>query len=63
MGRLIYADELKEVKIMSMEISNGVTSQVMDLKTPTSGVTKKEEIKTGYKNVDDYSKYLQDKYS
>ncbi|WP_155885982.1 hypothetical protein [Lachnospira multipara] len=48
---------------MSMEISNGVTSQVMDLKTPTSGVTKKEEIKTGYKNVDDYSKYLQDKYS
>lgn len=48
---------------MLMEISGGVTSQIMDLKTSTPGVTKKEEIKTGYKNVDDYSKYLQDKYS
>ena len=48
---------------MSMEISSGVTSQVMELKTPTPGVTRKEEIKTGFKNVDDYSKYLQDKYS
>ena len=35
---------------MSMEINstnNGVTSQIMDLKTSTPGVTRKEEIKTG----------------
>lgn len=47
---------------MSMEINSGVTSQVMDLKTSTPGVTRKEEIKTGFKNVDNYSKYLQEKY-
>ena len=51
---------------MSMEINNissGVTSQIMDLKTSTPGVTRKEEIKTGFKNTNDYSKYLQEKYS
>ena len=51
---------------MSMEINsatNGVTSQIMDLKTSTPGVTRKEEIKTGVKNTNDYSKYLQEKYS
>jgi len=45
-----------------MEISSGVTSQVMELKTPTPGVTREEEAKSGYKNVDEYSKQLQDKY-
>ena len=51
---------------MSMEINstnNGITSQIMDLKTSTPGVTRKEEIKTGFKNTNDYSKYLQGKYS
>ena len=51
---------------MSMEISStnsGVTSQIMELKTSTPGVTRKEEIKTGFKNTNDYSKYLQGKYS
>ncbi len=51
---------------MSMEINstnNGITSQIMDLKTSTSGITRKEEIKTGFKNTNDYSKYLQEKYS
>lgn len=51
---------------MSMEINstnNGVTLQNMDLKTSTPGVTRKEEIKTGFKNTNDYSKYLQEKYS
>ena len=47
---------------MSMEISSGVTSQVMDMKTPAPGVTREEEAKSGYKNVDEYSKQLQDKY-
>lgn len=46
---------------MAMEIS-GVTSQIMELKTSTPGVTRKEEIKTGFKNVADYTKYLQGKY-
>ncbi len=46
---------------MAMEIS-GVTSQIMDLKTSTPGVARKEEIKTGFKNVADYTKYLQGKY-
>ena len=51
---------------MSIEINstnNGVTSQIVDLKTSTPGVTRKEEIKTGFKNTNDYSKYLQEKYS
>ena len=51
---------------MSMEINSansGVTSQIMDLKTSTPGVTRKEEIKTGFRNTNDYSKYLQEKYS
>lgn len=51
---------------MSMEINSansGITSQIMDLKTSTPGVTRKEEIKTGFSNVNDYSKYLQEKYS
>lgn len=51
---------------MSMEINStnsGVTSQIMDLKTSTPGVTRKEEIKTGFKNTNDYSNYLQEKYS
>ena len=51
---------------MSMEINSmnsSVTSQIMDLKTSTPGVTRKEEIKTGFKNTNDYSNYLQEKYS
>ena len=51
---------------MSLELSSvnsSITSQIMDLKTSTPGVTRKEEIKTGFKNTNDYSKYLQEKYS
>ena len=40
----------------------GVTSHIMELKTSTPYVTKHEEIKTGFKNINDYSKYLQKKY-
>lgn len=46
---------------MSMEI-NGITTQVMDLKTDKPGVTRKEEITTGFKNVNDYVRHLQGKY-
>ena len=62
---------------MSMEISNnysnyaksgtstakeGNVTSTVELKTSTGG-TKTEQIKTGYSNVNDYSKYLQGKYS
>ena len=63
---------------MSMEITNNysdygkgytntakegnVTTSTVELKTSTGG-TKTEQIKTGYSNVNDYSKYLQGKYS
>ena len=42
--------------------SNVITSTV-ELKTSTPGKTRTEQIKTGYSNVNDYSKYLQSKYS
>lgn len=44
-------------------IDNGVVSQVMELKTSSPGVMRKEEIKTGFKDVGSYSRYLQGKYS
>ena len=42
---------------------SNVTTSTVELKTSTPGVTKTEQIKTGYSNVNDYSKYLQGKYS
>ena len=42
---------------MSMEINSGVTSQIMDLKTSTPGVTSKDARKTGFKDLNDYTKY------
>lgn len=42
---------------------SNVTTSTVELKTSTAGVTKTEQIKTGYSNVNDYSKYLQCKYS
>ena len=44
-------------------INNGIKSHIMDLKTSTLGMTRKEEIKTGFKNINDYSVYLNEKYS
>ena len=41
---------------------SNVTTSTVELKTSTGG-TKTEQIKTGYSNVNDYSKYLQEKYS
>lgn len=64
---------------MSMEISNNyskyatgninttkesnVVTTTVELKTPTSGVTRTEQIKTGFRTVNEYSGYLQGKYS
>lgn len=42
---------------------NNVTTSTVELKTSTAGVTRTEQIKTGFSNVNDYSKYLHGKYS
>lgn len=42
---------------------SNVTTTTVELKTSTPGVTRKEQIKTGFSDVNDYSKYLQGKYS
>lgn len=42
---------------------NNVTTSTVELKTSTPGVTKTEQIRTGYSNVNDYSNYLQSRYS
>lgn len=54
-----YADGTKKADSAK---EGGVTTNTVELKTPTGG-TKTEQIKTGYSNVNDYSKYLQGKYS
>ena len=46
----------------SVKDGNAITSTV-EMKTSTPGVTRTEQIKTGYSNVNDHSKYLQSKYS
>jgi len=55
------AKPAQSVKAESKE--NGVTTTIMDLKTSTPGITTKEPIKTGFHSVNDYSAYLQEKYS
>ena len=42
---------------------NNIVTSTVKLKTSTPGVTRTEQIKTGFGNVNDYSKYLQGKYS
>ena len=42
---------------------SNVTTSTVEMKTSTPGVTRTEQIKTGYSNVNDYSKYLQGRYS
>ena len=49
-------------KSVSSAKDSNVTTSTVELKTSTGG-TKTEQIKTGYSNVNDYSKYLQEKYS
>ena len=41
---------------------SNVTTSIVELKTSTPGVTRTEQIKTGFSNVNDYFKYLQEKY-
>ena len=42
--------------------NSNVSTSTVELKTSTGG-TRTEQIKTGYSNVNDYSQYLQGKYS
>lgn len=42
---------------------SNVTTSTVELKTSKPGVTRTEQIKTGYSSVNDYSRYLQGKYS
>ncbi|EOS26672.1 hypothetical protein C806_00865 [Lachnospiraceae bacterium 3-1] len=42
---------------------SNVTTSTVEMKTSTPGVTRTEQIKTGFSSANDYSKYLQDKYS
>ena len=53
----------KQTKDSTGTKESNVTTSTVELKTSTAGVTKTEQIKTGYSNVNDYSKYLQGKYS
>ena len=53
----------KQTKDSTSTKESNVTTSTVELKTSTAGVTKTEQIKTGYSNVNDYSKYLQEKYS
>ena len=48
-----YTNTAKERDIVTTEVN---------IKTSTPGVTRREQIKTGYSNVNDYSRYLQEKY-
>ena len=57
-----YATQKKTVEKTEGKES-GVTTSTVELKTSTPGKTRTEQIKTGYSNVNDYSKYLQGKYS
>ena len=58
-----YADYTNSAKQAGSTKESNVKTSTVELKTSTPGVTRTEQIKTGYSNVNDYSKYLQSKYS
>ena len=58
-----YADYTNSAKQADSTKESNVKTSTVELKTSTPGVTRTEQIKTGYSNVNDYSKYLQSKYS
>ncbi|MCM1162466.1 MAG: hypothetical protein NC412_14775 [Roseburia sp.] len=41
---------------------SNITTSTVELKTSAAGITRTEQIKTGFCDVNDYSKYLQEKY-
>ena len=58
-----YAGYTNTAKQAGSTKESSVKTSTVELKTSTPGVTKTEQIKTGYSNINDYSKYLQGKYS
>ena len=58
-----YENHTNSAKKADGTKENNVTTSTVEMKTSTPGVTRTEQIKTGYTNVNDYSKYLQEKYS
>ena len=58
-----YANTYAGYTNSAKKTESSVTTSTVELKTSTPGVTRTEQIKTGYSNVNDYSKYLQRKYS
>lgn len=58
-----YAGYTNSTKQAGSTKERNVKTSTVKLKTSTPGVTRTEQIKTGYSNVNDYSKYLQGKYS
>lgn len=52
----------KQTKDSTGTKESNVTTSTVELKTSTGG-TRTEQIKTGFSNVNDYSQYLQGKYS
>ena len=58
-----YADYTNSAKQAGSTKESNVKTSTVELKTSTPGVTRTEQIKTGYSNVNDYSKYLQSKYN
>lgn len=47
---------------MSMEISGVAASATLSVKKAAQGAAAKNEVQTGFKSVEDYTKYLQGKY-
>jgi len=53
----------EETKNNKSAKESSVTTSTVELKTSMPGVTRTEQIKTGFSDANDYSKYLQEKYS
>lgn len=57
------AKKAESIKDSGTTKDGNVTTSTVELKTSTPGVTRTEQIKTGFRTVNDYSGYLQGKYS
>ncbi len=56
------AKKADSAKVGGSTKDGNVTTSTVELKTSTPGVTKTEQIKTGFSTVNEYSGYLQGKY-
>ena len=58
-----YSSYAASNSICANQTESNVITSTVELKTSTPGVTRTEQIKTGFRTINDYSKYLQGKYS